>query len=149
MAETLQSIREGEEIPKEIEKEKAALSTQKTRILDDEIFQAIADIAFFFNVIGTHPEIQHEFDDDIQELLGVRRKLPETYDENYGDKSNNPKIPSYGFIFLALVEGILSIHSGRPGIDFRLRLTHELQRIIWYKISHYLLGVLGSRKRPC
>lgn len=77
MAETLQSIREGEEIPKEIEKEKAALSTQKTRILDDKIFQAIADIAFFFNVIGTHPEIQHEFDDDIQELLGVRRKLPE------------------------------------------------------------------------
>jgi hypothetical protein len=130
LSNTLKNLSDGEQIPKKIEREKAALSTQKTRILNEKIFQAMTDLTFFFGAVGKHTELQLEFNDDIKELLGVRR--------------DNPKSTEYGFTFSALVGGMLLAYSGRTEKDFRLRLTHDLQRIIWSKISQYMFKVFES-----
>jgi hypothetical protein len=94
------------------------------------MFQAMTDLTFFFGAVGKHTELQREFNDAIKELLGIRR--------------NNPKNTEYGFTFLALVGGMLLAYSGGTQKDFSLRLTHELQRISWYKISQYLSKVFDS-----
>ena len=90
----------------------------------------MTDLTFFFSGVGKHAELQREFNDHIKELLGVRR--------------DNPKGTEYGFTFSALVGGILLAYSGRTEKDFRLRLTHDLQRIIWSKISQYMFKVFES-----
>jgi hypothetical protein len=90
----------------------------------------MADLTFFFGAAGKHIELQKELNDHIKELLGVRRDIP----------TNIP----YGFTFQTLVGNMLLAFPGRPEKDFRLRLTHELQRIIWYKISQYMFKVFNS-----
>ena len=85
----------------------------------------MADITFFFNAIGTHPNIQKVFDDDIKEILGVKRM--------------DPKNTPYGFMFIMLVAGMLSVQF-KTGKDFRLRLNELLHYIIQSKA-----GVLPVR----
>jgi hypothetical protein len=105
------------------------LSAARTRILDDVVFQAMADITFFFSVVGAHPEIQKLFDDDIKEILGVKRI--------------NPKERPYGFMFIALVSGML-LNQFKTGKDFRLRLNYYLQQMVWDKMSQYLSEIFES-----
>jgi hypothetical protein len=119
----------GKDVPKAVEKEKAALSAARTRILDDVVFQAMADITFFFSAVGAHPEIQKLFDDNIKEILGVKRI--------------DPKETPYGFMFAALVSGML-IYRFKTGKDFRLRLNNYLQRMVWNKMELYLPEIFES-----
>ncbi len=119
----------GKDVPKDIEKQKGALSAARTRILDEVVCQAMADITFFFSAVGAHPEIQKLFDDDIKEILGVKRL--------------NPKDTPYGFMFGALVSGML-LNRFNTGKDFRLRLNNYLQRMVWGKMSLYLPEIFES-----
>jgi hypothetical protein len=105
------------------------LSAARTRILDEVVCQAMADITFFFSAVGAHPEIQKLFDDDIKEILGVKRL--------------NPKDTPYGFMFGALVSGML-LNRFNTGKDFRLRLNNYLQRMVWGKMSLYLPEIFES-----
>jgi hypothetical protein len=118
-----------QDVPKEIENKKAALSTARTRILDEILFQAMADITFFFDAVGTWPEIQKVFDDDIREILGVKR--------------TNPKETPYGFMFTMLIAGILSVQF-KTGKDFRLRLNELLHYIIQSKVAAYQSDIFKS-----
>jgi hypothetical protein len=117
------------DVPKDVEKEKGALSTARTRILDDIVFQAMADITFFFSVVAAYPEIKKLFDDDIKEILGVKRI--------------SPKETPYGFMFKALVSGML-VNQFKTGKDFRLRLNYSLQRMVWGKMALYLPEIFES-----
>lgn len=118
----------GQEVSEELEHEKGALSTDKIRILD-KIFQAMADITFFFGMIDTRPDIQRIFQDDIKEILGVKR--------------DNPRNMPYGFMFDILVSGMLLVQFP-TGKDFRLRLNEQLQRRIWNKMTLYLRDIFES-----
>ena len=100
-------------IPKKLSKEAVRLGTQKNRMLNDILFQAMADITFFFSIVNFYPEIQKIFDDDIKEILGVKRV--------------NPKNTPYGFMFIALVAGML-LNQFKTGKDFRLRLNENLSK---------------------
>ena len=64
-------------------------------------------------------------------LLGITRDNPRAYD------GHNAK--SYAFMFKELMRGILDLNlmddEGKSGkIDFRLRLIHDLQTLIFHKI---------------
>jgi hypothetical protein len=83
------------------------------------IFQSMADLTFFFNAISTYPDLYNEFDDEIKDLLGIKRV--------------NPRGDNYAFMFMSLVAGMISVN--RIDDDFRLRLTQRLQDLIWFKIS--------------
>jgi hypothetical protein len=130
LKERLNRVNEEEHTSVEIEKKKAALATLRTRILDKKIFQAMADLTFFFSAVGKYPMLRKELDSPIKELLGVRR--------------DNPREIEYGFTFWSLVGNMLLVLSGRAEADFRLRLTHELQRLIWYKVNSYRLNFFES-----
>lgn len=133
---------------------KRYLDKEKVTILDKFIFPSMANLTFFFKSISRYPELKKIFDDDIKDLLGVRRI--------------NPEQNKYGFIFSQLVRSILLIEeepyseevadkedfplhkqSARTEKnDFRLRLNHILQDIIKIKaVDIDLDGVSNSEKR--
>ena len=107
----------------------------KVRILDKFVFPAMANLFYFFNEISKHPELQESFDDDIKDLLGVRRY--------------NPKNDNYGFIFSNLIASILKIKllgEHLESDDFRLRLIQILQNIIFLGIEQSLPDILKERR---
>ncbi|MFZ0512345.1 MAG: hypothetical protein WAM14_12120 [Candidatus Nitrosopolaris sp.] len=121
----------------EINKSDRSLRTQKTRILDEIIFPAMADLTYFFGVLLEHPELQILFENDIKDLFGVRR--------------NKPKETNYGFVFSDLLRGILKIGGprfeervGTKKGDFPLRLNDLLQEIVGHKISISLPDVFKT-----
>lgn len=137
----LSHLRGGEkEIPGELSKKTVSLGTQKNRLLNNILFQAMADITFFFKEIGRHDELRKVFDEDIKELLGVKRDLPRSYYELYINP-DKPEVLDYGFMFWDLIAGMLLVSTEK---DFRLRLIHKLQYIIWQKTSQYLSSVFES-----
>ena len=104
-------------------------SDDKGEILDKIIFPAMANLTFFFEAVSTIEELN--FVSDIMELFGIRRDDPRTYD------GHNAR--SYAFMFKELMRGMISIgemgDDGKSGrVDFRLRLIHELQTLIFHKI---------------
>ena len=130
------------EFPTEIDKRDRSLRTKKTRILDEIIFPAMADLTYFFKMVGQYPDLQILFENDTKDLLGIRR--------------NKPLESMYGFAFFDLLCGILQIGGSRYNQrteskkdDFRLRLNDLLQRIVCHKISASLTDVIkteGARK---
>ena len=50
------------------------LDRMKVYILNKHIFQAMANLTFFFESIAESPELQEVFEDDIKELLFWRKK---------------------------------------------------------------------------
>jgi hypothetical protein len=133
---------------------KRYLDKEKVTILDKFIFPSMANLTFFFKSISRYPELKHIFDDDIKDLLGVRRI--------------DPQHNKYGFILSQLVRSILLIEeeeyseeaSAREDFplhyqlakidkgDFRLRLNQILQDIIKIKIMDIdLAGVSEIEKR--
>ena len=116
------------EFPVEINKLERSLRTKKTRILDEIIFPAMANLTYFFKMITQYPELQVLFENDIKDLLGIRR--------------NKPKESIYGFVFFDLLCGILKIGGSTyeqatetKRDDFRLRLNDLLQQIVYHKLS--------------
>jgi hypothetical protein len=109
---------------------KRYLDKQKVVILDRHIFPSMANIVFFFRYISRYPELKGVFENDIKDLLGVRRE--------------NPQEDNYGFIISDLLLSILM-----PGLDyyndekirdkdFRLRLNQILQKAVMTKAGLHL-----------
>jgi hypothetical protein len=105
-------------------KHKRYLDKEKVLLLNKYIFPAMANLLFFFYYVSRYPELREVFDDDIEELLGIRR--------------DNTK-HTYGFIFTALIQSILLIGLNNTAEthvkDFRLRLIQILQESIWAKVD--------------
>ena len=68
-------------LPEE-EKSDVSLRTDKNRILNNIIFPSMSNLTYFFQFIASNSELQEIFDDDIKDLLGLRRenkKMKEGY----------------------------------------------------------------------
>jgi hypothetical protein len=116
-------------------KHKRYLDKEKVLILRKHIFPAMANLVYFFYYVCRYSELREVFDNDIEELLGVRR-----------DTSKH----DYGFIFTALIQSILLIglhNSAETHVkDFRLRLVQILQEAIWAKADLALPNIF--KKNP-
>jgi hypothetical protein len=53
-----------------------ALKKRKTDVLD-RIFRSMANLIFFFECMAKHSELDELFDEDIKDLLGIRREDPQ------------------------------------------------------------------------
>jgi hypothetical protein len=122
----------GRESPED-KKERRNTDKKKVYYLD-KIFKAMADLAFFFEAIAKHPELEDLYEDDIKDLLGIRRKKP-------SDESKPG--PLCGFMFHNLLYNILKV-SGSPFEkreivnDFRLILNHRAEEIVKMKVRRSL-----------
>ena len=80
--------------------------------------------------------MQSIFENDIKDLLGIRRV--------------NPQPGNYGFIVFNLLHAILLVGEGpyldtrRRNKDFRLRLNQLLQEVVWAKFDVSLSDVFGN-----
>ena len=131
---------EGSEFSDEINSQNRSLRVKKVPILNDIVFTAMADLTFFFEAITLHPELQVLLDNDIKDLLGVRRS----------------SLQEYGFMLRRLLRSILitpneeseaedsevKIHDK----DFRLKLNHVIQEIVCDKTKPYLFDVFKTYK---
>jgi hypothetical protein len=119
------------------------LPRMKVHYLDKHIFQAMADLMFFFQTIAEHKELQEVYEDDIKDLLGIRRAKPNEL--------------QYGFVFVELISVILSlrtreyeylnedeIDTSKIKKDYPLKLTYKLQEIIFDKLQQYLNDVFNN-----
>ena len=70
------------------EKSKRYLDTEKVDLLNNYIFPSMANVIFFFRCMSRYPRLKARFENDVKDLLGVRRE--------------NPRPDNYGFIFSAL-----------------------------------------------
>jgi hypothetical protein len=128
----------GQDPVKVSKKEKGKMNRMKFYYLDKHIFQAMANLTFFFEAIAKHPELEELYEDDIKDLLGVRR-----------DKADKHVC---GFMFLNLLRSILKVgdlHLERVNDiqteeeierDFRRILIHDAMRIVRNKVSSLLAG---------
>lgn len=125
--------------PKQLEElkgHKRYLDKEKVEILNKYIFPSMANLVFFFKCIASYPELRPIFEDDIKDLLGVRRL--------------SPKPGNYGFIIFNLLHAILLIGEGLyldtrgHNKDFRLRLNQLLQEIVWAKFDVSLSKVFTN-----
>lgn len=115
---------------------KRYLDKEKVAVLDKYIFQSMANLRFFFKSIAAYPQLREVFEDDIKDLLGIRR--------------NNPQPNNYGFIIFNLLHSILQIGEGvynekrSHNKDFRLRLNQLLQETVWDKVDASLTDVFNN-----
>ena len=125
-----------DEEKKVIKSQNRGLGTTKVRRLDEIVFPAMANLIYFFKMVSEHPELQKTFEDDIKDLLGVRRYNPKSY--------------NYGYVFSHLIAYILMIKtSGKPlkEDDFRLKLVQVLQGIVFLGFQQTLPDILKDRER--
>jgi predicted ABC-type ATPase len=133
----------GAEIPTELFAKDRSLRTKKVRILDDIIFQAMADLTYFFGCIAEHPELRDIFDSDIKDLLGL--------------KHNSHKSQRAGYGFSRLIRSILiadkkMLEFNQEDVkrkrredelsDYRLILTDLLQQAVQDKIRRPMSTVM-------
>jgi len=119
-----------------IKSRSATLKNTKREVLDDIIFPAMANITFFFDAISRYPELEPDFKVNIWDLLGVRRLNPKP----------NLVGGNYAFMFETLIACMLSI--GINADDFRVRLVHILEDLIWKKVTGLrILETLSSSSR--
>jgi hypothetical protein len=125
----------GKEFSAEVNKTDRYLRTKKTRVLDTIIFPAMAALIYFFRFIAKHPELHPLFENDIKDLLGIRRDDPEKQDA--------------GHMFYDLLDYIIiGTEEGRYSdkkddrIDFRLILNHHAQKIVAYKMRQSSVSIL-------
>ena len=121
-----------EEFSADMNTQDKSLRTKKTRILNEIVFPAMADLVFFFEAIASHEDLQVRFENDIKDLLGIKRN----------------ELQAYGFILLSLIRSILIIRDiERPRNkqdDFRLKLNHILQGIVFDKVRPSLIDVFKT-----
>jgi hypothetical protein len=126
----------GKDLPKNLRSQDDSLGSRKVRILDEYVFQPMANLFYFFMMVSEHPELQERFENDIKDLLGVRRL--------------NPGREQYGYVFIRLIESILLIKPKERSLnegDFRLILLHILQEIVILGIQKSLPPILKDRQR--
>jgi hypothetical protein len=110
-----------------IKSRQGTLSDDKSKLLDNIIFPAMANLQFFFESVSTIPELSN-FESDITDLFGITR--------------HRPRADNYAFMFKELILGMINVTNGED--DFRLKLVHELQDIILRKL--YGSKILDSPK---
>jgi len=117
--------------------ENETYSNLKKRKFDvlDRVFRSLANLIFFFKCIAEYPELEKVFEDDVMDLLGIKR--------------NDPQKQDLGFVFYDLLDYILiGKKGGRYGegpddrLDFRLILNHIVQKIVCYKMRQSSVGIL-------
>jgi len=124
----------GRESPESDKGRNNKMDRMKVYYLDKHIFQAMANLEFFFEAIAKHPELEKIYEDDIKDLLGIRRKKP---------SDNSKRKPLCGFTFSDLLSNILKV-SGSPFErreivnDFRLILNHRAEEIVRMKVRRSL-----------
>jgi len=125
----------GEELSDQEKREGDNLRRMKVHILNTYVFPSMANLTFFFKSIAEHQQLEELFEDDILDLLGIRR--------------NNPQKDDLGFMFYDLLDHILI--GGKGGrynekkddrIDFRLILNHIAQKIVCHKMRQSSVGIL-------
>jgi hypothetical protein len=104
-----------------IEGKLRTLKNTKTKVLDEIIFPSMANLTFFFDAISKDPELERTFNSDISQLLGIRRLHPRPW--------------NYAFVFVKLIHGMISTTDDYKQNDFRIRLIHELQKLIRTKFQ--------------
>lgn len=124
----------GEDLSDQEKREADDLRRMKVHILNTYVFPSMANVTFFFKCIAQHPELEQLFEDDIKDLLGVRR--------------NKPAEHIYGFMFFELVWSIIILSGKREHDkeDFRLRLNHLLQQIVCHKVEISLADVFRTER---
>jgi hypothetical protein len=114
-------------------KHKKYVNKEKVLLLDKHIFKSMGNLVFFFYYVCKYPELREIFDDDIEELLGIRRDTTQY---------------EYGFIFTALIRSILLIglrNTAETHVkDFRLQLIQILQESIWAKVDLALPSIFKN-----
>lgn len=121
-----------------------SLRTKKVRILDGIVFQAMADLTYFFGRVAEHPELRDIFDSDIKDLLGLR--------------DDNRKSQRTGYVFSRLIRSILiadkrsefnqeDVRHRRDEVnDYRLILIDILQQAVQDKIRRPLSNVINTQE---
>jgi hypothetical protein len=121
----------------EIKKKNKELDRLKVYYLDKHIFQAMANMLFLLEAIALHPELKKLYEDEIEDLLGVR----------------HGKSQQYGFVFRDILFSILQIENRELGTKaddihggFRLRLNHILQGIVFEKVRQHLPNIFNLQE---
>jgi hypothetical protein len=96
----------------------------------DRVFQAMADLNLFFQAVSKYPELQDEFEQDIKDLLGIRRTRPRNY--------------NYAHVFVSLVHAMISTKRTYGDNDFRIKLIYELQKLLASKTQELTGKILKS-----
>ena len=90
----------------------------------EKIFTSMANLLFFFECISKYPVLEELFEDDIQDLLGIRR--------------SNPQQQVSGYIFVRLLYSILFVQKNNNEDDFRLTVNNLLQQVVRNKVKQNL-----------
>ena len=111
-------------------KENVTYSNLKKRKFDvlKRIFTSLANLLFFFECISKYPVLQELFEDDIEDLLGIRR--------------SNPQQQVSGYIIGRLLYSILFVQENNNEDDFRLTVNNVLQQVVRNKVKQNLRRVL-------
>jgi hypothetical protein len=110
---------QGKDLPPDKKRQKRANNTARYNVLKTQIFQAMANLIVFFEFINLHhPELQKEFEDEIEELLMGRNKN----DKREADA------------FSRLVYGATRWDYDNDPYNFRLSLLFQMQKRITLKI---------------
>ena len=84
----------GKKLPPDIDSQSKSINSMKVEILKKYIFPAMANLDFFFRAIAEYPKFQEVFENDIKDLLGIRR---------------DPGKNEYGYMLQRLLRAILII----------------------------------------
>ena len=103
------------------------LKKRKVNVLV-RIFTSMANLIFFFECISKYPVLQELFEDDIQDLLGIRR--------------SNPQQQVSSYIVARLLYSILFVQKENNESDFRSIVNNLLQQIVRNKSKQNLRNVL-------
>lgn len=80
------------------ERESKANNKNKNKVLNKHLFPSIANLVYFFEFINKHPELDGIFDEDVQDLFGLR-----------GPHVKRHKVSDGKYlIFLRLLDALLS-----------------------------------------
>lgn len=108
------------ELQIEYEKKYNQVHHMKDYYLQNIVFPAMANLLFFFEAVSNNPNLFTEFEDQIKDLLGIRRL--------------NPRAFNYATSFISLIEGMIVTTSKNE--DFRVRLMQKLGDLIWLKVTN-------------
>src|SRR5215217_7927190 len=115
------------------------LDRMKVHILNKHIFQAMANLTFFFEYIAENSEFQEVFEDNLKELLFGSKKSDNTRSVNKSLFVNKSQP-----IFARLIEAALAWNERKDPNNFRLALIYILQNIIFQKINNFALTEFGD-----
>ena len=116
-----QKKKEGEDLPPDIKRQKKQNQDKRMDRLKIHVFQAMANLIFFFEFINLHhPELQEEFEHELEELLMGRN-----------DKSTEATA------FARFVWGATHWDYDKDRFNFRLSLLFQMQKRIMLRIPAF------------